>query len=110
MILIIFPLKALHQEVNIKGFDEHKSKPEYDKNEIQQIVEAAEHFESENQVFSLKYLFYNLFIILKKQLLEDKQELLVQLSNLEQENKKCLDLILKYSKGDKNILTNYDIK
>ena len=43
-------------------------------------------------------------------MLEDKQELLVQLSNLEQENKKYLELILKYSKGDKNILSNYDIK
>lgn len=41
---------------------------------------------------------------------EEKQELIDHINNLEQENQKFLELILKFSKGDKKILSSYDLK
>lgn len=32
------------------------------------------------------------------------------MNNLQEENQKFLELIIKYSKGDKTILSNYDLK
>lgn len=42
--------------------DERKASPGYEPHEIQQIVEAAEHFEAENHVY--KFLPQNIIIIL----------------------------------------------
>jgi hypothetical protein len=43
-----------------------------------------------------------------KRLKKQKEELISELSSVETQNKKLLDSLMKYAKGDSSVLSNYN--
>lgn len=65
------------------------------------MLELAEKMEKENNVNINKFQT-PLSSYICKQLLQEKEEMMKELQNMEEENKRLLDLLIKHSKGEKN--------
>lgn len=79
-----------HQNINGKISKSNK--------DIESILETANKYEKENKVNNnYNFKFYINFQIL----IQEKEEFLQEIKNLEEENKKYLEMIIRYSKGEK---------